>query len=89
MIVHSFPGLGETTAAILVSETGEYRSRFRTADVLLAETGTARSPARLAAAAPSGSANAANKQMRRAIGWWAFVLCAKTVGPARPTRRAR
>lgn len=35
----SIPGMGQITAATMLAEMGEDRSRFPTADVLLAETG--------------------------------------------------
>ncbi|WP_233153675.1 IS110 family transposase [Kineosporia sp. R_H_3] len=52
---------------------GEDRARFPTPDVLLAETGTApvtRSSGRTRAVR---FRHAANKRMRHAIDWWAFV----------------
>lgn len=45
VIFLSFPGMGEVTAATMLAEMGEDRSRFPTADVLLAETGTGTSDA--------------------------------------------
>lgn len=69
----SFPGMGQITAATLLAEMGEDRARFPSADVLLAETGTApvtRSSGRSRAVR---FRYAANKRMRHAIDWWAFV----------------
>jgi transposase len=69
----SFPGMGDVTAAIMLAEMGEDRSRFPTAQVLLAETGTA------PVTRSSGRTHtvlfryAANKRMRHAIDWWTFV----------------
>jgi transposase len=72
-IFRSFPGLGDTTAAILLAEMGEDRSRFPTADVLLAETGTAPVTRSSGRSRTVRFRYAANKRMRHAIDWWTFV----------------
>jgi transposase len=69
----SFPGMGEVTAAILLAEMGEDRGRFPTADVLLAETGTAPVTRSSGRSRTVRFRYAANKRMRHAIDWWAFV----------------
>ena len=70
VIFRRFPGMGEVTAAIMLAEMGEDRTRFPSADVLLAETGTApvtRSSGRSRAVR---FRYAANKRMRHAIDRW-------------------
>ena len=69
----SFPGMGEVTASILLAEMGEDRHRFPTADVLLAETGTAPVTRSSGRSRTVRFRYAANKRMRHAIDWWAFV----------------
>ena len=69
----SFPGMGPTTAAIMLAEMGEDRARFPTADVLLAETGTAPVTRSSGRSRSVRFRYAANKRMRHAIDWWAFV----------------
>ena len=69
----SFPGMGEITAAIMLAEMGEDRHRFPTADVLLAETGTAPVTRSSGRSRTVRFRYAANKRMRHAIDWWAFV----------------
>jgi transposase len=69
----SFPGMGEVTAAIMLAEMGEDRGRFPTADVLLAETGTAPVTRSSGRSRTVRFRYAANKRMRHAIDWWAFV----------------
>ncbi len=69
----SFPGMGEVTAAIMLAEMGEDRARFPTADVLLAETGTAPVTRSSGRSRTVRFRYAANKRMRHAIDWWAFV----------------
>lgn len=72
-IFASFPGIGSITAATLLAGMGEDRARFPSAPALLAESGLA--PVTRA----SGRTHqvrfryAANKRMRHAIDWWAFV----------------
>jgi len=69
----SFPGMGEVTAAIMLAEMGEDRARFPTAGVLLAETGTAPVTRSSGRSRTVKFRYAANKRMRHAIDWWAFV----------------
>lgn len=69
----SFPGMGEITAATMLAEMGEDRTRFPTADVLLAETGTAPVTRSSGRSRTVRFRYAANKRMRHAIDWWAFV----------------
>jgi transposase len=69
----SFPGMGPVTAATLLAEMGEDRSRFPTADVLLAETGTAPVTRSSGRSRTVRFRYAANKRMRHAIDWWTFV----------------
>jgi transposase len=69
----SFPGMGAITAAIMLAEMGEDRGRFPTADVLLAETGTAPVTRSSGRSRTVRFRYAANKRMRHAIDWWAFV----------------
>lgn len=73
MIFLSFPGMGEVTAAVMLAEMGEDRGRFPTADVLLAETGTAPVTRSSGRSRHVTFRYAANKRMRHAIDWWAFV----------------
>ena len=69
----SFPGMGEITAATMLAEMGEDRARFPTADVLLAETGTAPVTRSSGRSRTVRFRYAANKRMRHAVDWWAFV----------------
>jgi len=69
----SFPGMGDVTAATMLAEMGEDRGRFPTADVLLAETGTAPVTRSSGRSHTVRFRYAANKHMRHAIDWWAFV----------------
>ncbi|MHB2024968.1 MAG: IS110 family RNA-guided transposase [Mycobacteriales bacterium] len=69
----SFPGMGDVTAAIMLAEMGEDRGRFPTADVLLAETGTAPVTRSSGRSRTVRFRYAANKRMRHAVDWWAFV----------------
>jgi transposase len=69
----SFPGMGQVTAATMLAEMGEDRTRFPTADVLLAETGTAPVTRSSGRSRTVRFRYAANKRMRHAIDWWAFV----------------
>lgn len=69
----SFPGMGEVTAAIMLAEMGEDRSRFPDPGVLLAETGTAPVTRASGRSRTVRFRYAANKRMRHAIDWWAFV----------------
>jgi transposase len=69
----SFPGMGEVTAATMLAEMGEDRTRFPTVDVLLAETGTAPVTRSSGRSRTVRFRYAANKRMRHAIDWWTFV----------------
>lgn len=69
----SFPGMGEVTAATMLAEMGEDRARFPTAEVLLAESGTAPVTRSSGRSRTVRFRYAANKRMRHAIDWWAFV----------------
>jgi transposase len=69
----SFPGMGHVTAATMLAEMGEDRTRFPTADVLLAETGTAPVTRSSGRTRTVRFRYAANKRMRHAIDWWVFV----------------
>ena len=73
VIFLSFPGMGDVTAATMLAEMGEDRERFPTADVLLAETGTAPVTRSSGRSRTVRFRYAANKRMRHAIDWWAFV----------------
>jgi len=73
VIFLSFPGMGHVTAATMLAEMGEDRGRFPTADVLLAETGTAPVTRSSGRSHTVRFRYAANKRMRHAIDWWAFV----------------
>jgi transposase len=69
----SFPGMGQITAATMLAEMGEDRARFPTPDTLLAETGTAPVTRASGRSRTVRFRYAANKRMRHAIDWWAFV----------------
>ncbi len=69
----SFPGMGEVTAAIMLAEMGEDRARFPNPGVLLAESGTAPVTRSSGRSRQVTFRYAANKRMRHAIDWWAFV----------------
>jgi transposase len=69
----SFPGMGQITAATMLAEMGEDRARFPTPDTLLAETGTAPITRASGRSRTVRFRYAANKRMRHAIDWWAFV----------------
>jgi transposase len=57
----------------MLAEMGEDRRRFPTPDVLLAETGTAPVTRSSGRSRTVRFRYAANKRMRHAIDWWAFV----------------
>ena len=69
----SFPGMGLVTAATMLTEMGEDRARFPTAATLLAETGTAPVTRASGRSRSVHFRYAANRRMRHAIDWWAFV----------------
>lgn len=72
-IFRSFPGIGPVVAATLISEMGEDRARFPSAAALLAETGLAPVTRSSGRTHQVRFRYAANKRMRHAIDWWAFV----------------
>ncbi len=57
----------------MLAEMGEDRARFPTPDVLLTETGTAPVTRSSGRSRSVRFRYAANKRMRHAIDWWAFV----------------
>lgn len=69
----SFPGIGPTVAATLISEMGDDRTRFPTAAALLAEAGLAPVTKASGRTRQVRFRYAANRRMRHAIDWWAFV----------------
>jgi len=69
----AFPGMGTVTAATMLTEMGEDRARFPTADALLAETGTAPVTRSSGRHRSVHFRYAANARMRHAITWWSFV----------------
>jgi len=87
----SFPGMGEITASILLAEMGEDRNRFPTPDTLLAETGTAPVTRASGRSRTVRFRYAANKRMRHAVDWWAFVSVRENqwAGEAYQQARAR
>ena len=72
-IFTSFPGIGPVTAATLLAGMGEDRSRFPSAPALLAESGLAPVTRASGRTRQVRFRYAANKRMRHAIDWWAFV----------------
>lgn len=86
-IVTSFPAVGRVTAAELLSEIGEDRGRYPTAQALLAEAGAA--PVTLA----SGKVErvrirrACNRRLRATTTSWAYVL--KRIDPVSAERYQR
>jgi len=69
----SFPGIGPVVAATLISEMGDDRTRFPSPDVLLAEAGLAPVTKASGRTRQVRFRYAANRRMRHAIDWWAFV----------------
>ena len=69
----SFPGACDTGAATLMASMGENRARFPSAAAPLAETGLALVTAASGRTRQVTFRCAANKRMRHAIDWWAFV----------------
>ena len=86
-VVSSFPAVGRVTAAELISEIGEDRGRYPTAQALLAEAGAA--PVTLA----SGKIRrvrvrrSCNRRLRAATTSWAYTL--KRVDPVSAGRYAK
>ena len=86
-IITSFPAVGRVTAAELISEIGEDRGRYPTAQALLAEAGAA--PVTLS----SGKIErvrirrACNRRLRATTTSWAYVL--KRIDPISADRYAR
>ena len=72
-IFRSFPGIGPLVAATLISEMGEDRSRYPTPGALLAESGLAPVTRASGRTRQVRFRYAANRRMRHAIDWWAFV----------------
>ena len=72
-IFPSFPGIGPVIAATLISEMGEDRARFPAPGALLAETGLAPVTRASGRTRQVRFRYAANRRMRHAIDWWAFV----------------
>jgi len=72
-IFTSFPGIGPVVAATLISEMGDDRTRFPSPDVLLAEAGLAPVTKASGRTRQVRFRYAANRRMRHAIDWWAFV----------------
>jgi transposase len=72
-IFRSFPGIGPLVAATLISEMGEDRNRYPTPGTLLAETGLAPVTRASGRTRQVRFRYAANRRMRHAIDWWAFV----------------
>jgi len=83
----SFPGMGEVTAATMLAEMGEDRTRFPTADVLLAETGTTPVTRSSGRSRTVRFRYAANKRMRHAIDWWAFVSVRENPWATKPMNK--
>ncbi|WP_419837406.1 IS110 family transposase [Candidatus Poriferisodalis sp.] len=86
-IIDSFPAVGRVTAAELISEIGEDRGRYPTAQALLAEAGAA--PVTLS----SGKIQrvrvrrACNRRLRAATTSWAYTL--KRIDPVSAARYAK
>lgn len=72
-IFTAFPGVGPVTAATLLAGMGEDRDRHPSAASLLAETGLAPVTRASGRTRQVRFRYAANKRMRHAIDWWAFV----------------
>jgi transposase len=72
-IFTSFPGVGPVVAATLISEMGDDRTRFPSPDALLAEAGLAPVTKASGRTRQVRFRYAANRRMRHAIDWWAFV----------------
>lgn len=72
-IFASFHGIGPVTAATLLAGMGEDRARFPSAPALLAETGLAPVTRASGRSRQVRFRYAANRRMRHAIDWWAFV----------------
>jgi transposase len=69
----SFPGIGPVIAATLIGEMGDDRTRFPSAAALLAESGLAPVTRSSGRSHQVRFRYAANRRMRHAIDWWAFV----------------
>jgi transposase len=85
----SFPGMGQVTAATMLAEMGEDRSRFPTAATLLAETGTAPVTRSSGRSRSVHFRYAANKRMRHAIDWWTFVAVRENAWAGEAYQQAR
>lgn len=72
-ILTSFPGIGPVVAGVLIAEMGEDRARFPAPGALLAEAGLAPVTRASGRTRQVRFRYAANRRMRHAIDWWAFV----------------
>jgi transposase len=72
-ILLSFPGIGPTVAATLISEMGEGRDRFPCVETLLAETGLAPVTKASGRTRQVRFRYAVNRRMRHVIDWWVFA----------------
>jgi len=72
-IFRSFPGIGPVTAAVLLAEMGEDRSRFPAAGALLAEAGLAPVTRASGRTRQVRFRYAANHRIRHAVDWWMFT----------------
>lgn len=72
-IFRSFPGIGPVTAAVLLSEMGEDRTRFPGPGALLADVGLAPVTRASGRTRQVRFRYAANHRMRHAVDWWAFT----------------
>jgi transposase len=88
-IFRSFPGIGPVVAAVLISEMGEDRARFPSAGALLAETGLAPVTRSSGRSHQVRFRYAANRRMRHAIDWWAFVATREDPWSAELYEKAR
>ena len=73
-IFTSFPGIGPVIAATLLAGMGEDRARYPSAPALLAEAGLAPVTRASGRTRQVRFRYAANKRMRHAVDWWAFVV---------------
>jgi transposase len=73
-IFTGFPGIGPVIAATLLAGMGEDRARYPSAPALLAEAGLAPVTRSSGRTHQVRFRYAANKRLRHAIDWWAFVV---------------
>ncbi|CAM3359200.1 IS110 family transposase [Mycobacteroides abscessus] len=88
-IFTSFPGIGPVTAAVLISEMGEERTRFPSPSSLLADTGLAPVTKASGRTRQVRFRYAANRRMRHAIDWWMFVATREDPWSAEIYQQAR